>query len=44
MKIKKIEALVENTCKQETNYFGYDVWKYHILLVVKYSKLMARKI
>ncbi len=42
--IKKIEKIVEEACKQKTNYFGYGIWKYHILYVVKYSKLMAKKV
>jgi len=42
--IKKIAKIVETACKQETNYFGYGIWNHHILLVVKYAKLMAEKI
>jgi uncharacterized protein len=42
--IKEIAKIVETACKQETNYFGYDIWTHHILLVVKYAKLMAKKI
>ncbi len=42
--IKKITKIVENACKQETNYFGYGAWTHHILPVVKYTKLMAEKL
>lgn len=42
--IKEIETLVESACKKSTNHFGYSIWTHHILLVVKYSKLMAKKI
>lgn len=42
--IKEIENLVETACKKSTNHFGYGIWAHHILLVVKYSKLMAKKI
>ncbi len=43
MMIKEIAKIVENACKQKTNYFGYGAWTYHILYVVKYAKLMAEK-
>lgn len=42
--IKEISKIVEDACKKETNYFGYSVWTHHISSVVKYSKLMAKKI
>ena len=42
--IREIEELVESACKKPTNHFGYGIWTHHILLVVKYSKLMAKKI
>jgi len=42
--IKEIENIVENACKQKTNYFGYGIWTHHVLHVVKYAKLMAKKI
>jgi HD superfamily phosphohydrolase YqeK len=41
---EEISKIVEDACKRETNYFGYGIWTYHILLVVKYSKLMAEKL
>ena len=42
--IKQIATIVEDACKKETNYFGYGIWKYHITTVVKYAKLMAKKL
>jgi putative nucleotidyltransferase with HDIG domain len=42
--IKEIEKIVETACKQETNYFGYGIWAHHILPVVKYAKLMAKRL
>ncbi|MFA6548252.1 MAG: HD domain-containing protein [Candidatus Magasanikbacteria bacterium] len=42
--IKKIAKMVELACKQKTNYFGYGAWTHHIVSVVKYAKLMAKKI
>ena len=44
MIINKISDIVETACKQKTNYFGYGLWTHHILPVVKYAKLMAKKI
>lgn len=42
--IQEIANIVEDACKQETNYFGYGAWTHHILHVVKYAKLMAEKL
>jgi uncharacterized protein len=42
--IKKIAKIVETACRQKTNYFGYGAWQHHILPVIKYAKLMAKKI
>ncbi|MFC1629942.1 HD domain-containing protein [Patescibacteria group bacterium] len=42
--IQEIKELVEETCKKETNYFGYRAWKEHILPVVKFSKILAGKL
>lgn len=42
--IKEIEKIVESACKKETNFFGYSIWQFHILSVVKYAKKMANKI
>jgi len=44
MLIKEIKKIVETACKQKSNYFGYSAWTHHILNVVKYAKLMAKKI
>lgn len=42
--IREIEKLVEDACKAKTNYSGYRAWTHHILIVVKYSKLLAKKL
>ncbi|WP_432406241.1 HD domain-containing protein [Wukongibacter sp. M2B1] len=42
--IPKIERIVEESCKKETNAFGYGIWSHHIVYVVKYSKVLAEKI
>ena len=42
--IEEIAKIVEDACKKETNYFGYGIWTHHILNVVKYAKLMAKKL
>jgi uncharacterized protein len=39
--IKKIEKLVEDACKAETNVFGYGIWTHHIIQVVKIGKKLA---
>jgi len=42
--IKEISKIVEKACKDKANYFGYGAWTHHILPVVKYAKLMAKKL
>ncbi|MCK4650548.1 HD domain-containing protein [Candidatus Babeliales bacterium] len=42
--IKEIETLVENACKKDSNVFGYWIWSHHIVFVVKYAKLLAKKV
>lgn len=42
--INKIAAIVEEACRKETNRFGYGAWKHHVLVVVKYAKMLAEKI
>lgn len=42
--IKIIENEVEEKCKSENNAYGYGIWTHHILSVVKYSKMLAKKI
>jgi len=41
---EEIAKIVERACRESTNCFGYGVWTHHILQVVKYAKLMARKL
>ncbi len=43
-KIQAIANLVEAACQQKTNQFGYRIWHHHVLPVVKYGKLLAKKI
>lgn len=43
MIIEKISNIVEKACRNRNNYFGYGAWTHHILPVVKYAKLMAKK-
>ncbi len=42
--IEKIRKLVEEECKKDSNIFGDEIWTYHILSVVEYAKLLARKL
>ena len=42
--IRDISNLVEETCKKKSNYYGYRAWSHHILSVVKYSKILARRL
>ncbi len=39
-----LSALVERACRSPENKFGYGLWKNHILLVVKYAKLLAQQL
>ena len=39
-----VRSIVEEACKKETNKYGYGIWSHHIVLVVKYGKLLARKL
>ncbi len=39
-----IRNIVEEQCKSEDNIFGYEIWTYHIAIVVKYAKLLAYKL
>ncbi|WML32991.1 hypothetical protein [Clostridium sp. OS1-26] len=41
--IRTIEKEVEEKCKSKNNIFGYGIWTHHILSVVKYSKMLAKK-
>lgn len=36
--------MVEEACKSKNNHFGYGAWAYHTLSVVKYAKLLAKKL
>lgn len=39
-----VRSIVEEACKKETNKYGYGIWSHHIVLVVKYGKLLAQKL
>ena len=39
-----VSSIVEGACKKETNKYGYGIWSHHIVLVVKYGKLLAQKL
>lgn len=39
--IQHVSSLVEEQCKLETNIFGYEIWTYHIAIVVEYAKVLA---
>lgn len=41
--ISVISTLVEESCKKDTNIFGYEIWSHHILTVLKYSRILAEK-
>jgi len=42
--VKEIRKLVERECKKPANIFGYSFWTYHILSVVKYSVMLAKRL
>jgi len=42
--IEKIKKLVESTCRRKSNYFGYRAWSEHIVPVIYYAKLLAKKL
>jgi len=41
--IEEIRKLVEEECKKDTNIFGDEIWRNHILSVVKFAKILAKK-
>jgi len=42
--INEIKIIVEDACKSDSNAYGYGIWTHHIVLVVKYAKLLAVKL
>jgi len=42
--LEKIRKLVEEECQKNSNIFGDEIWTYHILSVVEYAKLLAKKL
>lgn len=41
--INHVSNIVEKTCRSENNKFGYNIWRNHILIVVKYAKILAQQ-
>lgn len=41
--LKRVREIVEEECRKCTRY-GHDVWKDHVVLVVKYAKVLAKKL
>ncbi len=39
--INSISELVESACRSESNTFGYTIWSYHIIHVVRIAKELA---
>jgi uncharacterized protein len=41
--VEKVRKLVERECKKPANIFGHAFWTCHILPVVKYAKVLAKR-
>ena len=42
--VKEVKKIVEAVCKRQSNIDGYDAWEHHILPVVRFSKMLAKKL
>ncbi|MEG1256729.1 HD domain-containing protein [Clostridium sp.] len=42
--INTISTIVEEQCKSNDNVFGYGIWTCHIISVVKYAKVLAKRL
>ncbi|MBZ9689314.1 HD domain-containing protein [Clostridium estertheticum] len=42
--INTISKIVEQQCKSEDNIFGYEGWSCHIVSVVKYAKILSKRL
>ena len=42
--VEKIRNIVEEACRKDTNIFGYEIWSYHIVDVVKHSQMLAERL
>lgn len=40
--INSVEALVRDACMHKANAFGPGIWAHHVVIVVKYSKMLAQ--
>lgn len=41
---ESVEKMVERLCNKNANIYGYDAWGHHIVPVVKFSKMLAKKL
>lgn len=41
---EEIKKLVEEECKKDSNIFGYEIWSYHILSMLEYTKILTKKL
>lgn len=39
-----LRKLVEQQCRDKANIFGYEIWTYHMVIVIQYAKLLAEKL
>lgn len=42
--IKKVRNFVEEECKKPTSCYGFEIFEFHLLSVVNYSKVLATKL
>ncbi len=42
--VNHLHSMVEKACCSPNNKFGYSIWQNHVLLVVKYAKLLAQQL
>lgn len=42
--VKNVKKIVEEECKKPANIFGYGFFVYHIMSVVKYAKLLSKRL
>jgi uncharacterized protein len=41
--VRNVEKIVKRECKKPANIFGYEFFVYHIMSVVKYAKVLAKR-
>jgi len=42
--IRELNKIVETACKQPANIYGYGIWTHHITHVVRFAKLLAKRL